>query len=187
MDGGGAEGETGVARYGIDVWVRPPRSRIQANVGATAAHEGGTKSRSRHGGHRYLGGAQALPTRKGPYRWKLSLIGKAVAVHAEAVEPVLATPAREDPREGVKGGPPTTGAGEATGTAEVGRMGLVGGEHPRRGLEPRTRGECGPLKRRHGRSVCVPSPGYAVGPKAHRSARGASRVDAPGSGEYGYS
>lgn len=32
------------------LWVRPPRFRIQARVGSTAAHEGGAKSRSRHGG-----------------------------------------------------------------------------------------------------------------------------------------
>lgn len=132
-------------------------------------------------------GRKLCPREKAPIVWKLSLTRKAVAVHAEAVESVLATLTREDPREGVKGGPPTTGAGEATGMTEVGRMGRVGGEHPRPGLEPRTRGECGPPKRRSGRSVCVPSPGYAVGPKTHRSARGVSRVDAPGSGEYGYS
>lgn len=36
-------------------------------------------------------------------------------------------------------------------------------------------------KRRTWTRVCVPSPGYVVGPKTHRSARGASLVDSAGS------
>jgi hypothetical protein len=65
--------------------------------------------------------------RNGPYRWKTLQIGQAVAGHAAAVDTVLATLAREDPREGVKDGPIKTGAGEATGVSEVGPMGCVGG------------------------------------------------------------
>lgn len=67
------------------------------------------------------------PREKAPYRWKMPPIGEAVAGHAAAVDTVLAASAREDPREGVKDGPKKTGAGEATGVSEVGRMGRVGG------------------------------------------------------------
>jgi hypothetical protein len=45
------------------------------------------------------------------------------------VDTILAAPAREDPREGVKGGPTKTGAGEATGVSEVGPMGRVGSDN----------------------------------------------------------
>jgi hypothetical protein len=67
------------------------------------------------------------PREKAPDRWKALRIGRSVAGHAAAVETVLAALAREDPREGVKGGPTKTGAGEATGVSEVGPMGRVGG------------------------------------------------------------
>jgi len=76
---------------------------------------------------RRLGGAQALPMRNGPYRWKAFPIEQTVAGHAAAVEAVSAALAREDPREGVKDGPKKTGAGEATGASEVGPMGRAGG------------------------------------------------------------
>jgi hypothetical protein len=94
----------------------------------------------------------------------------------------LAAPAREDPREGVKGGPNENRSGSCD-------RGVRGRPHgPRRWItsphtvtKPRTRGECGTPKRRTRVRVCTPSPGHVVGPKAHRFARGESLVDSAGS------
>jgi hypothetical protein len=106
----------------------------------------------------------------------------AVAVHAAAVRPVSAAPAREDPREGVtkkvqrkpeqekrqrwkRSAASAASADKTPGTVER----LESGANA-----ARQSGD-------HGRSVCVPSPGHVVGPKTHRFARGVSLVDSAGS------
>jgi hypothetical protein len=150
------------------LWVRPPRFRLQARVGPTAAHEGGAKSRSRHGGLQRLGEAQASPTRNGPYRRKASRIEEAVAGHAAMVETILAALAREDPRESVKHGPTKTGAGEATGMPEVGCIGCLGGQHPRSSRRVSNQGRMQPAKAEARVCVRTSSPGPQMGPKTHR-------------------
>jgi hypothetical protein len=106
----------------------------------------------------------------------------AVAVHAAAVRPVSAAPAREDPREGVikkvqRKPEQETRQGWKRSAASAASVDNTPGTVER--LESganaaRRSGE-------YGRSVCVPSPGYVVGPKAHHLARGVSLVDSAGS------
>lgn len=124
--------------------------------------------------------------RNGPYRWKASAIRRVVVGHKAAVNLILAPLTREDPREGVSNGPPRTGVRGATRTSEVGRIDRSRDKHPCGGCKSpigmnaaRRSGDQG--------AVNAPSPGHVVGPKARRSARRASDVDAPGTDEYGCS
>lgn len=184
MGGGGAEGETGVARLGIDVWVRPPRTWVQVRVGETSAHEGRAKSCSRHGGHRRLGRAQAQLMRNDPSSMEDIPIGKAVSVHAAAAESILATLIREDPREGVQGGPTRSGRGGRQGCQR-----LVASIAPVENIpDPVVSLEQGRLRHAEAETrVCVytPSPSHAVGPKTCRSAPGVSLADELGTSKYG--
>jgi len=181
VDGGGAEGEAGVARYGTDAWVRPPRIRIQASVGSTAAHEGGlnptrgTEDPTPRWSESSANAKRPLSMKGVSDRtsrcWSRSSGGSGLGGSCPG------GPTRRRERKG----PTKTGAGEATEASEVGHIGRVGGEHPRHGREPRSRGECDTPKRRHGCACAPPPPVSVVGPKTHRDARGVSFADSAGS------
>lgn len=104
--GGGAEGETGVARVGPDRGGCHTGRRLQARMGATSAHEGGLFGS--------LAARRALVPRWGASladaKWLLSREGALgslpfVIGHAKAKGRSSAAPAREGPREGVDAKP----------------------------------------------------------------------------------
>jgi hypothetical protein len=180
-DGGGAKGETGVAWIGIDAWVRPPRFRLQASVGATAAHEGGPKSRSRHGGHRCLDGRKPVDAKRPlsmkavPDRENRCCSRGSGRIGLGSSRP--GGPTRRRDKEGPTRTGRETRQGWQRSAASAASVDNTPGTVECLEAEANAARQSG----EHGRSVCVPSPGHAVGPKACRFARGESLVDGAGS------
>lgn len=122
-----------------DAWPRPPRFSPRPVSVKPARMRVLLPKDSRHEGHRDLGGAQALPTRNGPCRWKAS----AIRVHHRPSHGVGSANLG-----GSRPGGPTRRrdnrsdenrqAGEATRTSEVDRIGRAGDNTPAHGCKPQT-------------------------------------------------
>lgn len=123
-----------------------------------------------------------MSKRKGPYRWKPSRIGhrrccsrgsgktglgssRPGGPTRRRDEKVQRKPEQETRQRWKRSVAPAASADNTPGTV----------------ASPEAGASAARQKRRTWTRVCVPSPGYVVGPKAHRSARGASLVDSAGS------